>query len=87
MYKNSPHLAQCWRCGQKTYESIVVGVPQQHRAVTGSRTVEIDDQRVDAVLRRAQVSNVVANDELQRGRVDVTRRMIIVCPALRTTPV
>jgi len=68
-----------------TYQSVVIDIPQEHRAVAGRRSVEIDDERVDAVLGRTQISNVVPDNELQRRRIHVTRRTIVVCSALQTS--
>lgn len=65
-------------CG-KTYESVLVDIPEQDCAVAGGGTVEVDDQRVDAVMGRTQVSNVVANNELQHSRIYVSRRIVIIC--------
>jgi len=52
-YDNSTALALRASRGYravKTYASVVVDIPQEHGAVAGGRTVEVDDKRVDTVL-------------------------------------
>lgn len=53
-----------------SYLSVVIRIPQKGGAIRGtSWTVEVDDERVDAMRRSAQSSDVIPHSDLQGSRI------------------
>lgn len=56
-------------CLSLSYNAIEVGIPQQHGAIVACWRVQVEHQRVSAVLLPADVRHVVTDHGLLRGRV------------------
>lgn len=54
-----------------THNAIAVGIPQQHGAITGGWTVEVENQRVSTMQAPAHQGQVGANGQLLCGWVHI----------------